>query len=84
MQVAGVLERAMRPVWSSSTGDAPRKPVEAPVSTYAYMEDVEAHCFVCGRHTDHYAEHDDMVDAGTARYDEYGNTYPIPWRWDAV
>lgn len=26
-------------------------------------------CFVCGRCTDHFAEHDDLVEAGLARYE---------------
>lgn len=34
----------------------------------------EDHCFVCGRHTSHFAEHDDLVEAGLARY-EGGTTY---------
>lgn len=42
----------------------------------------DPHCFVCHRHTDHYAEHDDMVEAGTARYGEDGSVYPVPWMWD--
>ena len=28
----------------------------------------EPHCFVCGRHTDHFGEHDDLVEAGVAAY----------------
>ena len=27
-------------------------------------------------------EHDDMVEAGTARYGEDGSVYPVPWFWD--
>lgn len=27
-------------------------------------------CFVCSRATDHRGEHDDLVEAGKARYDE--------------
>lgn len=26
----------------------------------------DAHCFVCGRHTDHWGEHDDLVELGQA------------------
>lgn len=26
-------------------------------------------CFICGRVTDHFAEHDDLVEAGLAEYD---------------
>jgi hypothetical protein len=31
---------------------------------------MEAFCFVCRRCTDHFAEHDDLVEAGLAVYDE--------------
>jgi hypothetical protein len=33
----------------------------------------DAHCFICGRHTDHFAEHDDMVEAGYAQYEDDGS-----------
>lgn len=32
----------------------------------------EPFCFVCGRATDHFAEHDDLVDQGLASYDRDG------------
>ena len=48
------------------------------------QQEHEPHCFVCGRHTDHYAEHDDMVEAGTAYYTEDGDVWPTgqgPRHW---
>ncbi len=36
----------------------------------------EPHCFVCGRHTDHFAEHDDLVyDYKVAEYGKDGSVY---------
>lgn len=34
------------------------------------VEDWDPHCFVCGRHTDHVAEHDDLTAVGLAEYRE--------------
>lgn len=61
-----------RLAYSTSTGDAPRREVPTP----EYVEEHEPHCFVCGRHTDHWGEHDDMVDAGTAYYTPEGDVWP--------
>ena len=77
-RVARVATRT-RLAYSTSTGDAPRVYVD---QTPMVEDESEPHCFVCGRHTDHYAEHDDMVEAGTARYGEDGSVYPVPWFWD--
>lgn len=56
---------------------------EPVVPTVQWMvEEPDPHCFVCQRHTDHFAEHDDMVEAGTARYGSDGSVYPVPWAWD--
>lgn len=55
---------------------------EEVVPVLAWVEEPDPHCFVCQRHTDHFAEHDDMVEAGTARYGEDGSVYPVPWAWD--
>jgi hypothetical protein len=33
----------------------------------------DAHCFVCSRHTDHFAEHDDLVEQGFAQYEQDGS-----------
>lgn len=50
-----------------------------PVVSDEPVDEPDPHCFVCHRHTDHWGEHDDMVDAGTASYDDEGNVYPVPW-----
>jgi hypothetical protein len=55
-------------VYSTQTGDVP-----PPVFSGIVIDD--PHCFVCGRHTDHFAEHDDMVEAGTALYGPDGSVY---------
>lgn len=52
------------------------------VPMLALVEEPDPHCFVCQRHTDHWGEHDDMVEAGTARYGSDGSVYPVPWAWD--
>jgi hypothetical protein len=39
----------------------------------------EPHCFVCGRHTDHVGEHDDLVVMGFAQYDDFGQ---VTYDWD--
>lgn len=69
-------ERAAKPVYTSETGVV--RPVR--VEAAPIVED-DPHCFVCGRHTDHFAEHDDMVEAGTATYGEDGSVYPVPWNF---
>lgn len=33
----------------------------------------EPHCYVCRRHTDHFAEHDSLVGLGLAEYDTNGD-----------
>lgn len=70
-----VTKDVRRLAYTSTTGDAPRSaPVDpSPVGGY----DDEAHCFVCGRHTDHWGEHDDLVEAGKARYEDNGSVYPV-------
>lgn len=72
----------LRLAFTSETGVIrPERKEVAPVG----MDEHEPHCFVCGRHTDHFAEHDDMVEAGTARYPQdaegnyTGDVYPVPW-----
>jgi hypothetical protein len=47
-----------------------------PVAPVLAVED-DPHCFVCGRHTDHFAEHDDLVEQGKARYGEDGSVYDL-------
>lgn len=46
--------------------------IENPRQAFAVMED-DPHCFVCGRHTDHFAEHDNLVEAGYAQYEDDGS-----------
>jgi hypothetical protein len=46
--------------------------VVRPEPVMAVVED-DAHCFICGRHTDHFAEHDNLVEAGYARYEDDGS-----------
>lgn len=40
-----------------------------PVAAPSWRDEEEAHCFVCSRHTDHFAEHDGLVEAGLAAYE---------------
>lgn len=41
-----------------------------------------AFCFVCGRCTDHWGEHDDLVEAGLAEYRDNGSVAKTE-QWDA-
>lgn len=66
-----------RLAYRSETGRVNVRPARAVVV------DEQPFCFVCGRLTDHWGEHDDMVDAGTARYESDGSVYPVPWKWDS-
>lgn len=54
-------------VYTTSTGDTQE----------VAMEDYYEFCFVCGRPTDHRAEHDDLVEAGRARYDEHNGVVDL-------
>ena len=63
-------------VYTSST--------DAPFDTeYLFPEtpadDAEDFCFVCGRATDHFAEHDDLVDAGKAVYEVTRDGVRVRW-----
>lgn len=50
---------------------------------YAVQDD--PHCYVCGRHTDHFAEHDNLVEDGFATYGDDGSVYRTEaWDADAV
>lgn len=73
-RVARVAPR-VRLAYTSETGAVRPEPV------VAVVED-EAHCFVCGRHTDHFAEHDDMVEKGFATYGEDGSVYWTEKGWN--
>lgn len=55
-----------------------RYPAPAPV---AYTVEDDPHCFVCHRHTDHFAEHDGLVEAGLATYAEDGSVHRTE-KWD--
>lgn len=79
--VTARAQRAHRPVFTSETGVV--RPTRVPRPGHSPVVENDPHCFVCGRHTDHWGEHDDMVSAGTARYENDGSVYPVPWRWDA-
>lgn len=50
-------------------------PARPETEEYMLPEDPDPHCFVCGRNTDHFAEHDDLVDAGLARYTGDGSVH---------
>lgn len=67
-----VTPDARRLAYTSTTGDAPK--VEARWDD-TFID--EAHCFVCGRHTDHWGEHDDLVEQGKARYEDNGSVYLV-------
>lgn len=41
----------------------------------APVEADDPHCFVCHRHTDHWGEHDEIVEAGLAAYAADGSVY---------
>lgn len=59
-------------VYSTKSGDTSFVPtVQAPVDEH------EPHCFVCKRHTDHYAEHDNLVEQGKAYYTPEGDVWPM-------
>lgn len=49
-------------------------------------EDTESYdyCEVCGRATNHFAEHDDMVEAGFAFYDKNGIARLTDSGWDML
>lgn len=53
------------------------------MSTVLWANDGEwdSHCFVCNRTTDHFAEHDALVDAGLALYGDNGSVYRTD-AWD--
>lgn len=69
-------------VYSTTTGSAPvdhrlegdalsidNDRYHGPQSLESRGIEPEPFCFVCGRATDHFAEHDDLVEAGLATYD---------------
>jgi hypothetical protein len=63
-------ERAAKPFFTSETGVVRVTPQNIEPNVW----DVDdAHCFVCSRHTDHFAEHDDLVEQGFAQYEQDGS-----------
>ena len=42
------------------------------------LQDREVCCYVCGRATDHWAEHDDLVGLGLAIYTDAGVEVSMP------
>ena len=71
-RIARVAPRT-RLAYSTSTGQVRRDSQDEQASQI----DDDPFCFVCGRNTDHFAEHDDLVETGKARYGDNGNVYPI-------
>ena len=53
------------------------------MTTTEYVPQADPHCFVCSRHTDHFAEHDALVDAGLAEYESDGTVVKTSL-WDAT
>lgn len=73
-------------VYSTQTGLVPEPLPEDGEPQYGYDDGYEeqAFCFVCSRPTDHFAEHDDLVESGEALYDnETGTVYSRrqAWAW---
>ena len=64
----------VRKAFTSETGvkRVQYRGVESALHGLVVMED-DPHCFICSRHTDHFAEHDDMVEAGYAQYEDDGS-----------
>ena len=73
-RAAQAARPAVRFAYTTRTGDAPRP---GPDRLAADLRDLldEAHCFVCGRHTDHAGEHDALVEAGLAYYTTSGSVH---------
>lgn len=66
----------LRLAFTSETG------VTRPQREARPLDDHEEHCFVCGRHTDHWGEHDDMVEQGFATYGDNGDVYWTQLGWE--
>jgi hypothetical protein len=60
-----------RLAFTSQTGVV--RPERDPQTGWTGIVEDDAHCFVCSRHTDHFAEHDDLVEQGFARYEDDGS-----------
>lgn len=69
---SAVVHDVRRLAFTSETGVIrPQRPEPEPEP----VED-DPFCFVCGRCTDHFAEHDDLVEQGLAEY-RNGNVYRL-------
>lgn len=72
--------------YSSTTGETPvdNRPLE--IKLAEATEDLpDPFCFVCSRLTDHFGEHDDLVELGLASYDaETGFVYRIGHGYGSV
>src|SRR4051794_24723547 len=75
----------VRPVYTTTTGQTPRgEYVEENPTAFGVTEDYDAYdpyCFVCSRCTDHFAEHDGLVEAGLAEYSADGSVRKTA-QWD--
>lgn len=72
---------APRVAWTTSTGDLPLGPARPAAPVYF---DEDPYCFVCGRCTDHFAEHDDLVAVGMAEYDTRSGSVYRTERYNAA
>jgi hypothetical protein len=75
---APIVEATSEVVYSTTTGQV-RRPAHVEPND-AFLDINEAHCFVCRRHTDHFGEHDGLVEAGLALY-KGGSVYRTD-AWD--
>ena len=82
--VSARAERAHKPVFTSETGVV--RVVPQNIMPNVWDDEDDPHCFICKRHTDHFAEHDDLVEKGYARYEEDGSVTWTEegWHWSAT
>jgi hypothetical protein len=80
VRVARVAPRT-RLAYSTTTG-VTSPAAQVPMEVWDNVEEDDPHCFVCGRHTDHFAEHDDLVEQGFARYESDGTVTWTQAGWE--
>lgn len=82
MQNRGMTSPLMMPARRNDHSEGVVTPREyvGTVAAPTWRDEEEAHCFVCGRHTDHVAEHDGLVEAGLAAYE--GSAVVRTTLWD--
>lgn len=74
------------PAYTATTGQTPviaeqyKTDPEVGMVTAGSEWDPEPYCFVCSRPTDHVAEHDDLVAAGQAEYQDDGTVLDLRGR----